>query len=126
LQVALALAQKGGNPLAAAAAQRALADLALARGDTAAALTHVEALLPFLAGAPLPSAYEPLRLYWTSYRALRVNNDPRAPGILAAAYGLLQSQAALIQDAALRHTFLHQVAANREIMAEWMKKGVLT
>jgi tetratricopeptide (TPR) repeat protein len=115
LQMALALAQKGGNPLAVATAQRAQADLALAQGDTAAALGHVEGLLPLLAGAPLPSSYEPLRLYWTGYRALQANCDPRAPTILSAAYALLQSQAALIRDAALRHTFLHQVAANREI-----------
>lgn len=112
---------KGNNPPAAATARRALADLALAQGDAAAALAHVEAILPVLDGAPPAGSYEPLRIYWTCYRALRANNDPRAPGILAAAHALLQAQAALIQDAALRQTFMQQVAANREIAAEWMK-----
>jgi len=121
LQLALSLALNGIDRLAAATVQRALADLALAQGDLAAALTHVEALLPVLGGAPLASSYEPLRIYWTCYRALKATDDPRASGILAAAHGLLQSQAALIQDAALRHTFLQQVAANREIAAEWLR-----
>ncbi len=120
LQLASALAMKGNNPLMAAMTRRALADLALAQGDAAAALAHVEALLPVLGVAPLPSFYEPLRLYWTSYRALKANSDPRAPAILSAAHALLQSQASLIQDPALCHTFLHQVAANREIVAEYM------
>jgi tetratricopeptide (TPR) repeat protein len=115
LRLALTLAQKGQNPMALMTIQRAQAELALAQGDMAAALAHVEALLPLLSGAPLPSSHEPLRLYWTCYRALQANSDPRAPGILSAAHALLQSQAALIQDAALHHTFLYQVAANRKI-----------
>ena len=122
LQAALALALKGTNPLAAATARRALADLALAQGDTAAALAQAEGFLPLLGGAPLPSSAEPLRLFWTAYRALRADNDPRAPGILAAGVALLQAQAALIEDAALRQTFLQQVAANREIAAEWKRE----
>ena len=121
LALALALAQKGNNPLAVTSVRRAQADLALAQGNTAVALTYAEALLPLLAGAPLPAASEPLRLYWTCYRALQANNDPRAAGVLAAAHGLLQSQAALIQDDALRQTFLHQVAANWAIAAEWKR-----
>ena len=93
-----------------------------AQGDTAAALAQAEGFLPLLGGAPLPSSAEPLRLFWTAYRALRADNDPRAPGILAAGVALLQAQAALIEDAALRQTFLQQVAANREIAAEWKRE----
>src|SRR5690606_5458076 len=79
LHAALALAQSGHNPLALMTVQRAQIDLALAQSDTAAALRLVEGLLPFLAGAPLPADYEPLRLYWTCYRALQACGDPRAP-----------------------------------------------
>jgi tetratricopeptide (TPR) repeat protein len=121
LKAALALALEHRNPLWVATAQRALADLALAQGDPAAALTHVEGIVPLLGVVPLGSSHEPLRLYWTCYRALKASNDPRASGILDAAHTMLQAQAALIEDAALRHTFLHQVAANREIVAERMK-----
>lgn len=124
LQMALALALRGNNPSAAAVVQRAQADLALARGDTAAALGHTEALLSILSGPPLPSSLEPLRLYWACYRALKATGDPRAGEILAAANALLQSQVALIQDSTLRRTFLNQVAANREIAAEWMKQAI--
>ena len=77
--------------------------------------------MPLLTGAPLPAASEPLRLYWTCYRTLQANNDPRAAGVLAATHGLLQSQAALIQDDALRQTFLYQVATNWAIAAEWKR-----
>lgn len=118
LQAALALALEHKNPLLVAMVQRALADMSLAQGDLAAALDHVEGVVPLLSGAPLGSSHEPLRLYWTCYRALKANHDPRAPGLLDAAYTMLQAQAALIQDAGLRHTFLHNVAANRAIMAE--------
>lgn len=121
LQAALAIARTYNISPSVASARRGLADLALAQGDAAAALAHVEGILPLLEAAPPAGSHEPLRLYWTCYRALRANNDPRACGILAAAHALLQSQAALIQDAALRQTFLQQVAANREIVAEWMK-----
>src|SRR5690606_2773704 len=92
--------------------------MSLAQGDPAAALDHVEGVVPLLGGAPLGSSHEPLRLYWTCYRALKANHDPRASGLLDAAYTILQAQAALIQDAGLRHTFLHNVAANRAIVAE--------
>lgn len=117
LQAALPLAQRSGNPLAVAVVRRAQADLALAQGDTAAALGHVEPLLPLLAVSPLPSSAEPLRLFWTCYGVLRANDDGRAPGVLAAAEALLQSQAAAIHDDARRTTFLHAVAANRAIAA---------
>ena len=117
LDTALALAQRGQNPLAMMTIRRAQADLALAQGETAAALRLVEGLLPFLAGAPLPPAYEPFRLFWTCFCALEASGAPRAAGILAAAHSLLQSQAALIQDAARRQAFTHQVAVNRDIIA---------
>jgi predicted ATPase len=121
LKAALAMALERKNPLWVATAQRALADLALAQGDPAAAVGHVEGIVPLLGVVPLGSSHEQLRLYWTCYSTLQANNDPRASDILAAAHTLLQTQAALIEDAALRHSFLHQVAANREIGAERMK-----
>lgn len=115
LHAALALAQKSRNPLAVMTIQRAQADLALAQGDAAAALSLVEGLLPVLAGAPLPAAVEPLRLYWTCYRALQANGDARAAGVLSAAHVLLHSQAALIRDATRRQTFTQEIAVNRDI-----------
>ncbi len=116
LRAASVLAQEGRNPPALMTIRRALADLALAQGQAAAALAHVEGLLPFLAGPPLPGSSESLRLYWTCYSALRANDDPRADGILAAACALLQSRAALISDETRRRTFVHGIDVNRKIL----------
>jgi predicted ATPase/class 3 adenylate cyclase len=97
-----------------------LARVALARGKMVQALAHVEEILSYLEAHPtLDGTEEPLRVYLTCYRVLRANGDPRARSILDAAHSLLQEWVAKIEDQALRRSFLENVAAHREIIAEW-------
>ncbi len=95
-----------------------LARAHLAAGDIAQALATVEGILGQLQSGALLGADEPLRIHLTCYRVLRVAADPRAPAVLAAAHRLLQELAARIDDEALRHSFLHNVAAHRELLEE--------
>jgi tetratricopeptide (TPR) repeat protein len=97
-----------------------LARVALARGEMAQALAHVEEILSYLEAHPtLDGAYEPLRIYLTCHQILRAVEDPRAEEILDAAYRLLQERATKIDDEDLRRSYLENVAAHREIVATW-------
>jgi hypothetical protein len=62
---------------------------------------------------------EPFRVLLTCFQVLRAANDPRAGTLLHAARRLLQEQADRLGDETLRRSFLGNVPANREIMAEW-------
>lgn len=95
-----------------------LAQVALARGDTAGARRYVEEILAYLAfeGA-LDGVDEPFRVQLTCYQVLRAAADPRAPATLAHIARLLQTQAARIPDATMRRAFLEDVPYHREIMA---------
>ena len=101
-----------------------LARVALAQGDTAAAM---QALAPLLAvgartGAddnPLEGVEFPRLIEWTCHRVLAMRGDPRAAEWLARAHEALQAQAATISDAALRQGFLCNIPAHREIVAAW-------
>jgi ATP/maltotriose-dependent transcriptional regulator MalT len=94
-----------------------LARVALARGQSRAALRYVEALLPPLARAPLQDVLEPMWVHLTCYQAMAAEGDARATGVLAQAHELLLAQAAQIGDPALRESFLSGVAAHRAIIA---------
>lgn len=123
LETTFALALRQENQQLTAVFHPPLAELALAQGDTTAALRHVEAVLPDLLANKINNQLEPLRAFWSCYRVLAAVADPRACGVLTAAHTHVQTQAALIQDAALRHAFLHHVSANREIVVERRKTG---
>lgn len=105
----------------AAESQAGLARVALARGDPAQALGHVESILRQLETGKLDGADEPLRIYLTCHQVLAVNEDPRAASTLSTAHRLLQEWAARIADEALRCSFLEDVAAHREIVAAWLE-----
>jgi class 3 adenylate cyclase len=103
-----------------------LARVALARGEPAQALGHVQEILGCLETYPtLESTLEPLVIYMTCYRVLRTcaglrgRADPRAREVLHAAHGLLQEQAAHIDDETLRRSFLENVVVHRQIVAEF-------
>jgi len=97
-----------------------LARVALAQGDLAGALAHVEAILEYLADYPgLRCAYEPLRVYLICYQVLDANADPRAQSVLSTAYDMLQERVANIADEEMRRSCLENVPYNREIVAEW-------
>jgi DNA-binding SARP family transcriptional activator/tetratricopeptide (TPR) repeat protein/class 3 adenylate cyclase len=101
-----------------------LARLAEAQGDTSLALQHVEVLLEHLSTGPVDGALEPLRVYLTCYRILAAHGDPRASQILKEGHRLLMARAASIDDAALRHSYLEHVAANRELLAAARGAGI--
>jgi len=96
-----------------------LARVSLAQGDLAQALGQVEEILSYLETKTLDGTEEPFRVYLTSYRVLRANQDPRAEDILNTAYRLLQERAAKISDTGGRRSFLENVGAHREIVGEW-------
>ena len=56
---------------------------------------------------------------------LGANQDPRANGILADAYNLLQERGENIADESLRRSFLENVVVNREIVNEYEKMSNL-
>ncbi len=64
----------------------------------------------------LDGTREPFRVYLTCYRVLRVNQDPRADGILKIARSILQERAAKISDAEMQRSFLEKVATHRQIL----------
>ncbi len=96
--------------------QAAMADVLLAQGQPAAALAEIEALLLSFDEARLNPFQSPQRILLTCYHVLAANRDDRAPAILQRAAALLQRQALQISDLDLRHSYLHQVPANRELM----------
>jgi len=102
-----------------------LARVALAQGDTAQALEHVEPILDHLKSHTLNGTYEPFRIRLTCYRVLKVNEDTRAGEVLRTAYNLLQERAARIEDERLRRSFLEAVPWHRELVEEAERAGPL-
>jgi hypothetical protein len=95
-----------------------LARVALAQGDTASALVHVEEILAYLETGSLAGTDAPFRVYLICYRVLQANHDARARSILQVAHELLQARAATIGDERLRRSFLENVPAHRDLMRE--------
>jgi class 3 adenylate cyclase/tetratricopeptide (TPR) repeat protein len=115
---AVAMAIDGGQQYDATAG---LARVALARGDTAAALLPVERLLAHLAGGGTLDGTEGRQLIRLScHQVLARAEDPRAAEILAGAHTELQARAATIADTTLRCSFL-QIPEHREIVAAWAR-----
>jgi tetratricopeptide (TPR) repeat protein len=96
-----------------------LARASLAQNELAQAQTHVEEILGFLEDNTLDGTDEPFRVYLTCYRVLHANQDPRAQVLLTTAHGLLQDQAAKIEDEGMRRSFLENVLTHREIVREF-------
>jgi len=101
-----------------------LARVRLAQGNLVQAMVHVDDVLEQLATRSLDGTEEPLRIYLTCFHILQASDDLRADEILETAHGLLQERAAKIDDEKLRRSFLENVAAHREIQAEWQDQGV--
>ncbi len=97
-----------------------LARVALAEGDIATALMHVERLLAHqAAGGSFDGTEEPLLLPLTCWRVLHAAGDARAQDVLTAAVLELQAQAERIRDPEARDSFLHQVPHHRETLQAW-------
>jgi hypothetical protein len=64
----------------------------------------------------------PFRIRLTCYRVLAATGDDLAPGVLRHAHDLLQARAARITDPALRHSFLENVIAHRDLIAAFRQE----
>ena len=101
--------------------QAGLARVCLAGGKLAPALGYVEEILSHLESGTLEGTEQPLLVYLTCYRVLRAAADPRAEVVLEEGYRLLQEIAGKITDPELRSSFLENVAAHREVVAEYAR-----
>jgi tetratricopeptide (TPR) repeat protein len=118
-QQALALRRELRQSQTAVDTLAGLARVFLAQGDLAQAQSSVDEILKHLEVESIEGAEEPLRIHLTCYQVLCANHDPRARDVLTAGYNLLQERAARISDGALRHSFLENVPAHRELLAVW-------
>lgn len=118
---ALALRQTLDQPHMAVESRAGLARVALAQGDLAEARGQVEEIIAYLREHEvLEGPEEPLRVYQTVYQVLKVAlQHDCALEILERAHTLLRERAAKITDEPMRRSFLENVAAHREIAAEW-------
>ncbi len=98
----------------------ALAMVALAEGDPAAAM---EELQPLLTHVGAGGTVDDRRVELTCHQALASVGDPRAADWLARAHRALMAQAQAIADPALRQGFLQNVPHHREIVAAWATGG---
>lgn len=95
-----------------------LAAVALARGQTANAMDHVEIILAQqAAGVSLVGTEEPARIQLVCYQVLVAADDARAAGMVHEASRALLARAARITDPTRRWTFLHTVPYHRELLA---------
>lgn len=97
-----------------------LARLALADGDLAAALGHVQRILDRAAASGYANdAESPRRVDLVVYLVLSGADDPRAATWLQRAHGQLLSVAASITDDTSREGFLNNIPDHRAILAAW-------
>jgi predicted ATPase len=104
-----------GHVHKAAEARAGLACVTLNEGGLAQALMHVEAIWTVLGDLPYVGLDEPFDIYLTCYRVLHANHDARAVSILQTAQRRLREYVDHITDAALRQSFLHNVATHRAL-----------
>ncbi|MGC9348491.1 MAG: tetratricopeptide repeat protein [Anaerolineae bacterium] len=120
---AIALWRELDLPSRASESLAGLAQIALRRGEPARALDLVERILEHLGDAgALCDAWEPFQVHLTCARVLRANGDPRADDVLTNAYRDLQARAAKIDDQELRRSYLRNVPAHRETVAEYTRR----
>jgi tetratricopeptide (TPR) repeat protein len=125
-----------------------LARLSLAEGEKLKALDQVGEILKYLetvSNSPglsdemgmgassdpqnrimqgLEGASDPMTVYLTCYQVLKAAGDGRARELLAEMYRAIQEQASNIEDIDLHHSFLQNIAANKEIQSEVELSGL--
>lgn len=117
LRAAIATREELGLP--AAEEQAALARVALARGEPAAALGLARAAAAHLAGDGPDGLEFPFEVALSCHDVLRAAGHPdEARAALAAAHALLMERADAIEDPAIREAMLNDVPAHRRIVEE--------
>lgn len=104
-QEAYSEARKGADGKLEVDAVAGLADVALAQGESGAALELVKPLLDAAIAGEISLAVDPLRAYRSFHAALRAVHDARAHPMLEAARKLLGAVIAKIDDPAALDTF---------------------
>ncbi len=115
-QQAMAAFLPGGYASPALEARAGLAFALFQQQKISQAQAEVEQILLDIESIMLEATLEMASIFLTCYRVLAATDDPRATGILKRGYEAVQIQAATIDDEELRHSFLENVAANREIV----------
>jgi len=114
---AVAIRRELGEPNLLLESLSGLAHAHLAHKESEQALVVVEEIMTHLETHALEEDDEPLRVYLTCYEVLTACQSSRSQAVLETAYSLLQTQAEQINDEQLRHKFLMNVPAHREIAA---------
>src|SRR5262249_48480037 len=115
-QQAVSWYTKLGDVSLASEPQAGLAQLAMEQGDHVQAHALVETLLPTLAEHQRAGVHTPFYAYLVCYRVLEANGDRRSTAVVQLAQQGLQACASQIADAALRRSFLENVATHRELL----------
>jgi tetratricopeptide (TPR) repeat protein len=107
------------------AEQRAgVARAKLALSQDAEAVAQVEEILTQLKqDGALEGAESPFRVYLTCYQVLHKVGDNRAEEILETAHTRLQERAQAIVDEPMRHSYLQNVVAHRQIINTYSQKS---
>lgn len=100
-------------------AMAGLATIALLQGEQTRAWEYADKIVLYLATSSLDGASDPFQVYLLCYRILKATADPRAGEVLTRAYTALQERAAMINDTAMRQSFLQNIGAHRELVAAW-------
>jgi class 3 adenylate cyclase/tetratricopeptide (TPR) repeat protein len=119
----VALFERLGLPHGVLQARAQHAEMALDRGDLAAAMAEVEVIVAALqSGLSLAGTDQPRRIELVCHRALAAGGDERAADWLVQAHTGLMAQAACLKGAA-RARFLTNVPWNRSIVDCWADAG---
>ena len=105
-------------------ASAGLVRVALAEGDTPAAMKALQPLLDHVAAGGSVDDTQGREIEFTCHRALARAGDPRAAVWLTRAYAAVTKTAATITDEALRQCYLQNVPYHREIFAAWAQSGL--
>ncbi|MEZ4661087.1 MAG: hypothetical protein R2911_26350 [Caldilineaceae bacterium] len=96
-------------------AQCGQAAVLLGKGETAPALTALEALWPQFDADDFDVYFSAPRFLWPAYQILAANRDPRATGILQQARQIIAHSATKISDPRLRQSFLTNIPIHSAI-----------
>jgi hypothetical protein len=100
------------------------ARIKMMQGKTNEAQVLIEEILSFLDNHTIDGLDEPMQVYLTCFQVLRANRDSRAGDLINTAYKILKERADEIKDEEMRHSYLDNVAVNREIIDAWEKHHV--
>ncbi|MBE0699602.1 MAG: tetratricopeptide repeat protein, partial [Anaerolineaceae bacterium] len=106
-----------------AEARAGLAQVYLQQGKIPSALAQAIDIYNFLQIGSIDRIGEPFRVYLVVFQTFRVAGDHKAPFVLKEGYERLQARANKISDPALRQSFMQNVAAHREILAQMKELG---